>query len=84
MFKTFIAVVIIMFRKAARGLASLEPPMPFIAWREELQEMAAGLRSANPLATSGQCQSERISDNYYRTHLKKAPRTSDLWSIGIQ
>ena len=54
-----------MFRKAARGLASLDPPMPFMAWREELQEMAGGLRSANPLATSGQCQSERISDNHY-------------------
>jgi hypothetical protein len=50
-----IAVVTIMFRNletalskgvpchVARRLASLEPPMPFRAWREELQEMAAGL-----------------------------------------
>jgi hypothetical protein len=55
---------IIMFRKTAKGLASLEPPIPFIAWRKELREMAGDLRSANPLATSGPCQPERISDNH--------------------
>ena len=37
-------------RHAARRLASLRLPTPLIAWREELQEMAVGLRSANPLA----------------------------------
>jgi hypothetical protein len=35
---------------AARRLTSLRHPMPLIAWREELQEMAVGLCSANPLA----------------------------------
>jgi hypothetical protein len=35
---------------AARRLASLWSPMSLIAWREELQEMAVGLCSANPLA----------------------------------
>jgi hypothetical protein len=56
------AVVTIMFRKktthcakdpqleVARRLASLRPPMPFIAKREVQEEMAVGLRSASPLA----------------------------------
>jgi hypothetical protein len=39
----FIAFVIIMLRKAARELASFDPPMPFIDWREELREMAVSL-----------------------------------------
>ena len=59
----FIAIVTIMFRNLetapakrlpchwARRLASLRPPMPLMAWREELQGMAVGLRSASPLAT---------------------------------
>jgi hypothetical protein len=35
-------------RQAARRLASLRPTMPFVASRDVLQEMAVGLRSANP------------------------------------
>jgi hypothetical protein len=38
--------------------------MPFMAWREKLREMAGGIRSANPLATAGQCQPERVSENH--------------------
>jgi hypothetical protein len=45
-----IAVVIIMFRKAARRLASLPPTMPLIALRVVMQQMAAGGRSANLFA----------------------------------
>jgi hypothetical protein len=53
-------------RDAARGLASIRPPMPLITWREEPQEMAVGLHSANPLAPHGSFQLERISDNQYK------------------
>jgi hypothetical protein len=36
--------------QAARRLASLRPTMPLVALRVVLQEMAVGLRSANPFA----------------------------------
>jgi hypothetical protein len=42
-YHAFMAFVIMMFRKASRGLVSLGPPMPFMAWQEELRKMAVGL-----------------------------------------
>ena len=49
-------------RDAANGLASFRPPMPSIAWREELQEMAVGLHSANPLVPAA-----RVNWNVFLT-----------------